>query len=149
MPKPKLNPLAPVALKPYEGTPVTGVSLEVSNTGYGLEQSMAMEPVELHHGQVVHLLFRTVVDKIRHDRVDRDDLSAGLIRAQILRADEAILVDPEIVAEVMEEHRRKLDEAAGTPQITGFGEVGDSGTPADDGWEEGVPPRPLRDGEGD
>lgn len=149
MAKPNLQPLKPTQLTPYEGQTVTAVALEVSNTGYGLGQSMAMEPVELHHGDVVTLVFRCTVDKVRYDRADRDNAGAGLIRAQVLRADEAFLLDSEIVAEALAEHRRKLDEAAGTPQISGFpaGAVGDSGTPADDSWEDPVPLRPLTDNE--
>jgi hypothetical protein len=107
---------------------------------------MAMEPVKLHQGDVVHLLFTTTVDKIRYDLADRENIAAGLIRAQVCRADEAVLVDPAVVAGVLEEHRRKLDESRGTPQIDGFdaaGEpVGDSGTLADDAFMDPVPPRP-------
>ena len=148
MAKDKLKALRTIELGDFEGLPVVGVSLEVSNTGYGLERSMAMEPVKLHPGDTVHLLFTTTVDKIRHDLADREEgASGGMIRAQILRADEAVLVDPEVVAGVLEEHRRKLDEARGTPQIE-FGDapLGDSGTLAEDAFKEAfespVPPRP-------
>lgn len=136
MSKSKLSTLRPAIFAPHDGNKVVGVLLEVSNTGYGLEQSMVMEPEVLQQGDRVNLLFTGVVDKVRYEHVDRDHPELGLTRVQIVRAETGQIVDADTVAGLIDAHRRKLSEAAGTPTIDFDGDS-PAPAPADqDGWED-------------
>lgn len=137
MAKPKLSRLSDdVKFPDHDGQKVAGVLLEIKNTGYGLEQSMQMEPVVLAGGDRVNLLISGVVSKFRYEHVDEDNPELGWTRVQIVRAETAQIVDADTVAGLLDAHRRKLSEAAGVPELD-YTQTADGqtpGAPADD-WE--------------
>ena len=94
----------------FEGRDVIGARVAITGAGDGLSQALAVEPEELSLGQTVHVVTECVVDKITYERIKDTDT---LVRVQRLKAGTATIVEAEMVADVLAEQRRKIDEAKG------------------------------------
>lgn len=102
-----------VELEPFEGRDVVATSIILTKTGDGLSQAMKVAPVVLHHGQVVDLVVRAAVVKIRHDPdtdKDRDDPD-GLVRVQILAASALTVVENATVRKLIAAHIKDVQAA--------------------------------------
>jgi RecA/RadA recombinase len=94
------------ALDPFEGRPVVATKIILTRTGDGLSQAMEIAPLVLHHGQVVDLVVRSQVAKIRHDE-DKGE-GGDLIRVQILEAQALTVVDNAGVRKLLDKHLADL-----------------------------------------
>lgn len=99
----------------FETREVIGSTIAVTNAGDGLSKAMDIEPVELHIGDVVHVVLECEVAKVTHT-VSKDD-NSKLVRVQSLRAGVATIVAAELVEEVIDAQRAKNDEAAGLARL--------------------------------
>ena len=108
------NQPAEPALTPFEGQPVHAVALAIRNTGDGLSAAMDVDPVELHHGDIVDVVLRCEVDKIRYDELRDSD---GLKRVQMLKAVRATLIDSDVVNEAFAEQSKRIADKEGQAQL--------------------------------
>lgn len=102
------------ALKRFDGKDVIGAATQIRKTGDGLSQAMAAEPVELHHGEKVYVVIEATVEKVRFDPIKDTN---KLQRVHLLVAETSTFVDHDLVAEVLEEQRRKNEEHAGVHRL--------------------------------
>lgn len=105
---------ADIKLGKFEGQAVNAVGLEIRNSAGGLNESMKTDPVELHIGDEVTVTMRCKVTKIRHDPLKDAD---GLRRVHILDASDATIIDDELVAEAIDEQKRRIEEANGVQRL--------------------------------
>lgn len=101
-------------LNPFEGDEVLAAGMEIRNAAGGLNEAMSIDPVELHKGDEITVVLRCVVDKIRFDPV-KD--TSGLRRVHILLANDAAIVDDDVVSDALDRQadriRRAKEEASG------------------------------------
>lgn len=120
-------------IAPFEGNDVTEVTLILTKTGDGLSKTMKIAPVILHHRQIVDLVVRAKVRKVRLDDDDKDgDDPLVLTRVQILEAQAITVVDDDTVRKLLDEHVTALARAremAGQQSldVNGDGESTDPG----------------------
>lgn len=117
-------------LAKFEGREVIGTQIAITNAGDGLSKAMSIEPEQLKLGETVYIVLEATVSKITMQEV-KDTRS--LLRVQTLKAGTATLVDEELVSEVLEEQRVKLEEAEGVVRL----DFGDKPEEADDEATEG------------
>jgi mannose/fructose/N-acetylgalactosamine-specific phosphotransferase system component IIC len=94
----------------FEGRDVVATSIILTRTGDGLSQAMKIAPLVLHHGQIVDLVVRAAVVKIRHDEdrdKDRED-PEGLVRVQILAASALTVVENATVRKLIAAHLKEV-----------------------------------------
>lgn len=88
----------PRQLEPFEGCPVIGSAIEIPNAAGGFQEAMKFEPVELHVGDEVFVVLRCVVKKVRFQPPNKaGEGSEDLVRVHVLSADEAAMVDGDLV----------------------------------------------------
>lgn len=123
-------------LTEFEGRDVIGMAIIVRNTGDGLSEAVAVDPMELHVGDEVTVAMKCIVEKIRFDPIKDTD---SLRRVQILKAGEATFIESGTVAEALEDQMRRIEAAKGVQRLP----LGDD---EDDelGDDEGGPGDPLR-----
>jgi len=93
---------------------VIGAGVEIPNAGGGLNQAMAVEPVEYHTGETVFVVMECHVSKIRFDPVK--DTNA-LRRIHTLVATTATLADKALVGDLLEQQRVKIEQARGVERL--------------------------------
>lgn len=96
------------SLQPFEGRQVIGAAIEIPNAAGGLRDAMAIDPVELHHGEEGFLLFHYRTKKVRFDPIPKTD---ALTRVMVLDVDEGVFVDAEFAADHLAEQRQKITAA--------------------------------------
>lgn len=124
-----------MTLTDFEGRDVIGIAIIVRNTGDGLSEAVAVDPVELHVGDKVTVALECEVEKIRFDPIKDTD---SLRRVQILKAGAATFIDSEAVAEALDAQLQRIEAAKGVQRLP-LGEEDD-----DLGDDEGGPGDPLR-----
>lgn len=103
-------------LDPFEGEPVVGTSVRVTNAGDGLSKAMSVDNAILHRKDTVHVVLECSVGKVGFEGAKDVD---GVIRVQTLTAGRATLVDAALVASLLDEQDRRIEEAAGINRIFG------------------------------
>lgn len=98
----------------FDGRDVLGTNVAITNAGDGLSKAMSVEPLELHLGETVYVVLECEVSKVRFDPV-KD--TQAVQRVHILKAGAATMVDGDLVADVLEEQERKIEEAAGVHRL--------------------------------
>lgn len=99
-------------LTPHDGREVVATTVVIAKAGDGLSQALAIEPVELHHGEEVFVVLKGRVGPIRYDPVMHDGRDTGtLVRKQTINAETVTLVEAELVAGVLEEQAEKIKQA--------------------------------------
>lgn len=98
----------------FEGLDVLNAGLEIRNAAGGLNESMKVDPETWHKDEEITVVMRCKVDKIRFDPVKDLD---GWRRVHILSATEAAVIDDSIVAEVIDEQARRIEEAKGIHRL--------------------------------
>lgn len=99
------------ALPPFEGRPVLGVGIEIPGAGGGLRDSLTIDPVVYHYGDVVHVVVKGRVGKIRFDPVK--DAGEAVRRIHVLEVEDAVLVDAEDVTSMLDAQAARIEEARG------------------------------------
>lgn len=116
-------------LQPFENKPVVKAAIEIPGAAGGLQEAMKFDPVELHQGEEVHVVLRCTVAKVRFEPIDKEEPSGAQSRVQILRAEEATLVDGDVVEEHLTIQRLRIqkakDDAAGIQGLPFHGDGGD------------------------
>ena len=106
----------------FENREVVGTRIAITRAGDGLSKALAIEPEELSLGQTVYVVLECVVSKIAYEPVSDTD---ALTRIQTLQAGAATTVDRDLVAEVLDDQKRRIEQAQGIERLD-F-EEGDTG----------------------
>lgn len=92
--------------------------VEMPSAGGGLHDALAVENLELGHGERVVLVIDAEVMKVRFDRSQpKDEDCTDLRRVHVLRVNNAAVIDRELVAEALAEQRRKVEAAKGNDSL--------------------------------
>lgn len=103
-----------MTLEPFGERDVTECAVKIVNTGDGLSEALDIAPVELDHGQTVHVVLRGTVTKITYEQVkDTDELR----RVHTIKATFGTLVDEPAARKVLDTARRKIETAAGVQRL--------------------------------
>jgi hypothetical protein len=122
-------------LEPHDGREVLSTTVKITKAGDGLSKALNVEPAELHHGQTVFVVLECEVGRIAYDPVPD---TQGLSRTHTLVTGAATLVDEELVSDLIEQQKRKIDASNGVFHLP-FGVEGGPVKPedmTDDEWEE-------------
>lgn len=87
-----LRAVRKVRLGEFEGKPVVGARVIVRNTGDGLSNAQAVDPVKLDQGDRVIVAFECDVSEIRFDPYEKDELDGDQLRVHILKAESATIL---------------------------------------------------------
>lgn len=101
-------------LTDFEGRDVIASGVEMPGASGGLNKALAVDGLELHHGDRVLLVVDTEVVKVRFDPVKDTDV---LQRVHVLRVDNAAQVDEQTVQDALDQQRIKVEEAAGVTRL--------------------------------
>lgn len=112
-------------LEPFEGLDVVAAKIEIADAAGGLREALAVDPVELHFGDEVHIVLHCRVKKVRFDPVDAKTAKrAGedaLVRVHVFETIEAAFIDADQVAEHVRENvdrvRREVERLAGVQRL--------------------------------
>jgi citrate lyase alpha subunit len=104
------------ALTPFDDHDVTETTIRITRAGDGLSEGLDVEPVELHHGQRVHIVLRGEVVKIASEPTKEGD---ELRRVHTIRAVFGTLVDESVVRKVLDAQRKAIDKARGLARLPG------------------------------
>lgn len=85
-------------LRPFEGRPVIGTQIAVTNAGDGLSESLNVEPEELPLGITVYVVLECEVTQVRYREVKDTE---ALIRSHTLKAGTGTIVDAGLVQDVL------------------------------------------------
>lgn len=111
-PAPKVGGIPDLGM--FDGKPVLGTSVAITNAGDGLSKAMTIEPEELHHGERLTVVIECEVTKIGFVPI-KD--SPGLMRVHTLSAGLATVIDHALVKELLDKQRQRLEEAAGVHRL--------------------------------
>ena len=106
----------------FEGRDIVQTSVAVTNAGDGLSQSLTVEPVILHVGDVGVVVLEYEVTKVGFVPVKDTEV---LARVATLRAGNATLVDRDLVEGALEANKVKIEQARGITRLP-LGEDGDT-----------------------
>lgn len=99
-------------LSSFEGSDVKATAIEIPNASGGLNEAMAVEPVELHHEETVYVVLECKVQKIRHDPImEKNEPTGDLTRVHILKAGRSTIVDAALVKKAIDEQHARIIEA--------------------------------------
>lgn len=121
----------------FEGHDVIASGIEMPGASGGLNKALRVNNLQLHHGETVRVVIEAEVVKVRHDAVKDTE---ALERIHVLKVENAAVVDEELVAEILDAQRVRVEEAAGVtrlPYAEGVAEDTDDetadGVPAEEG----------------
>lgn len=97
-------------LEPFEGSPVLGVGIELPGAGGGLREALTIDPQVFHRDDVVHVVLKFKVGKVRFDPVKDTDAVRRVHIGEVL---DAAIVSAEDVAEMLEAQAARIEEARG------------------------------------
>lgn len=106
--------MAKAKLHRFEGREVIGTRIAITRAGDGLSKALAIEPEELTLGQKVYVVLECTVTKIAYEPVGDTD---SLTRVQTLQAGAATTVDHDLVAEVLDDQQRRIEQAQGIERL--------------------------------
>lgn len=93
-------------LTPFEDKEVASVGVEIPNAAGGLQDAMKFDPVELHHGDEGYLVLHWSVAKVRFDPIPKTE---ALRRVHVFHAEDAALIDADLVAEHLAKQRERIE----------------------------------------
>jgi hypothetical protein len=102
-------------LTEFEDHFVVASGIRIQRAGDGLSEAMDVAPVELHHGDTVHVVLRCRVARVAYEPVKNSD--DELIRVHTLKAVSGTIVDEQVVHDVLEEHRQAVEKARGVERL--------------------------------
>jgi hypothetical protein len=98
----------------FEQREVIATKVAITNAGDGLSQALAIDPVELTIGETVHVVLECEVAQIAFEAQKDTGL---LVRKHKLRAGTATRIDKELVHDMLEEQRVKIEQAKGVERL--------------------------------
>lgn len=98
-------------LTPYRGQPVTAAGIAIPNAAGGLQAALAVDPVELEIGSIVHVVLQCEVRPPQYDPIDKDNNRGPLRLVNRLHALEGTFVDAAIVKAHLDEQRERIQRA--------------------------------------
>lgn len=107
-------------LSDFEGLEVTQSSIEIPGAAGGFRDALKVDPIELHKGDVIHAVLECEVQKIRHDSLDKEDLTGPQERVHILRVTGATIVDKALVGDAL---TAQADRIAAAKELEGQGKL--------------------------
>lgn len=103
-----------MGLQTFEGKDVRASGVEMPGASGGLNKALVVDNIEWHHGDKGVLVIEYEVVKVRFDPVkDTNDLQ----RVHVLQVQGAAQIDTDLVADVLAEQKKRIDEAAGVVQL--------------------------------
>lgn len=99
------------------GIVIEETSVKITNSGDGLSKALAVDPPNVRHRDTVHVVLECVVADMQTPIIKDSD---GNELKMVLRAGRASIVDADLVAEVLDEQDRRIEEAAGIQRIPGM-----------------------------
>lgn len=107
-----------MGFKPFGERDVTESGIEMPSAGGGLHASLAVDQLELEHGDRVTIVLEAECTKVRFDPVDKDDIEdTDLRRVHVLKVRGAAQIDRKQVAEILADQARRVAEAAGVDEL--------------------------------
>lgn len=125
-----------MGLTPFEDRDVIGSGIEMPGASGGLNKALRVNELELHHGDRGTVVIEFEVVKVRHDQV-KD--TQALERVHVLRVDNAAIIDPELVGELLEAQRLRVEEANGVNHLP-FEDIDDDADDVDDPADDAPAP---------
>lgn len=99
----------------YDGRPVLAAAMQIRNTGDGLSEAMAVEPVYYPIGTKLHVVLEVEIEKHRHDEIK--DAGGALTLVHMAKAGRATVIDSAAVRKALDTQEKKIAEASGEPQL--------------------------------
>jgi hypothetical protein len=124
-------PLVNPHLTTFEGREVIGSSVAITRAGDGLSDALAVEAQEYRHGETVFVVLECEVSKVRFDPVK--DTNA-LRRVHTLVTVTATTVEKDLVGELIDEQRNRIDEARSMARLK-YDPANDAEVATDDNGE--------------
>lgn len=119
-----------VKLHKFEGRETLTTKVKITNAGDGLSEALTIEPQELTVDSKVYVVLECEVDAVTFKRVKDTRQN---VRLQVLRAGTATLADKDLVHDILEAQRVKIEQAKGVERLD-FNEDADAGE-AEEGSE--------------
>ena len=108
-----------MSLHPFGDRDVTECAVRIVGAGDGLSESLDTAPVELDHGQIVHIVLRCAVTKVAYEQVkDSDELR----RVHTVRANFGTIVDDGAARKILDASRKAIEQARGVERLPGTDE---------------------------
>lgn len=118
-----------MGMTPFEGHDVIASGVEMPGASGGLNKALAVNALELHHGDPCYLIIEAEVVKVRHDGVKDTDC---LQRVHVLRVNNATTIDEGAVREALDAQVVRQEKAAGVHRLPGITETDDPDGPDED-----------------
>lgn len=128
----------------WENAPIVVATVQITNTGAGLDKGLAMEPIKLPGGSMVDVVLRCRVVEHRHDPLDEDWHSVQLVNR--LKAEHATIVDVgEVASEALDRAEQRVAERRSELERKKREEAGEEPLFGDDGEPRGGDPVAVGD----
>lgn len=99
----------------FEGLAVVESAIALVGAGDGLSKAVEVDPVDIKIGDQVKVVYGTHCSQIKF-KAHPDDPNK-LVRTIVLSADQATIVEAELVAAVLDAQQERIDKAAGVSRI--------------------------------
>lgn len=103
-----------MTLHAHEGADVVQATIRITRAGDGLSSALAVEPVEYHIGDLVNVVLRCRVGAVQFRPVKDTDV---LVRVHTFVTELGTVVDPKLVAAVLDAQERKIEQARGVERL--------------------------------
>jgi hypothetical protein len=111
----------------FEGKDIRRTSVEIPGVAGGLQKAMKIDPRVMKQGERGYIALEYVVEKIRHDPIDKDAPAGDQERVHIFQVEGSAFVDGTLVKQSVEEQKDKLrkldDERKGRTQLPDAGTI--------------------------
>lgn len=120
---PKIPPAAVSVrqLSEFDGKSVRQAGVEIPGAAGGLQAAMKVDPQEFRQGERVVVALECIVQKIRHEPIDKDDPHGDQRRVHIFKVDNAAIIEEGIAREALDRQRdsvrRAIEEAEGIARL--------------------------------
>lgn len=119
----------------FEGTPVVSTGFTMPTASGGLNKALVVDSLVLHKEEIVTIAFQVKVRDINH-RAVKD--TPGWQRVHVLDVLNAAIVPDEAVADLLEQQRIRVEEAAGIVALDFNGDDPDAADELDEPEPAGV-----------
>lgn len=103
--------LASKRLTDFEGLPVIASGIEIPSAAGGLQPAMRIDPEEFRQGEVVHVVYRCIVGKVRHEPIVKDEPTGAQRRVHIFAVTDTTIIDGDTVKDAIDAQRLKIAKA--------------------------------------